>query len=128
MKIATTTVQWIIRITGLLQLVLGILVWTGTFGYLIRYHILDGLLFVAALVVMAVLAAAGRVQPGLVALALVWAVAVVALGLTQQQLLPGSAHWLIQVVHLLLGLGAIGLGENLARRILARRVAPIAAR
>ena len=32
-------------------------------------------------------------------------------GLYQEQWLVGSAHWVIQVIHLLLGLTAIGLGE-----------------
>jgi hypothetical protein len=31
--------------------------------------------------------------------------------------LTGGWHWTIQVLHLLIGLGAIGMGENLARRI-----------
>jgi hypothetical protein len=43
------------------------------------------------------------------------------LGLTQTQLLPGSAHWLIQVLHLLVGLGAISLAETLGRQIQARQ-------
>jgi hypothetical protein len=29
----------------------------------------------------------------------------------------GSAHWVIQVLHLLVGLIAMGIGDNLARRI-----------
>ena len=37
--------------------------------------------------------------------------------MTQTQLLPGSWHWVIQVLHLLLGLGAMGQGEGLAARI-----------
>ena len=40
-------------------------------------------------------------------------------------LLPGSAHWVIQVVHLLLGIGLIGLAENLAVQAKAR-LAPVA--
>lgn len=38
------------------------------------------------------------------------------LGLNQAQFLTGSLHWIVQVVHLLLGLGAIGQAENLAAR------------
>ena len=38
------------------------------------------------------------------------------LGLTQALLLNGSAHWIVQVLHLLVGLGAIGLAEMLTRR------------
>jgi hypothetical protein len=128
MKAATTIVQWIIRATGLIQLALGIPIWTGNFDNLIGIHTLDGLIFVAVLVIMAVLAAVARVQPGIVVAALVWAIVVVAFGLTQQGLVPGPAHWVIQIVHLLVGLSAIGLGETLARRTRARLAAPAAAK
>ena len=37
-------------------------------------------------------------------------------GLYQDNWLIGSAHWVIQVIHLLLGLSAIGLGEMIAAR------------
>jgi hypothetical protein len=43
------------------------------------------------------------------------------LGVTQGRLLPGSWHWLIQVLHLLVGLAAIGLATDLATRIKARQ-------
>jgi hypothetical protein len=128
MKVATTTFQWIVRITGLIQLVLGIVIWTGHFDNLIGIHMLDGLIFVVALTVLAILAAVAGVQAGFVALAIVWAIVVVALGVTQQSILPGSAHWVIQVLHLLIGLGAIGLGENLGRRIHSRVAVPAAVR
>jgi len=32
-------------------------------------------------------------------------------GLIQERLLPGPLHWVIQVIHLLLGLSALRLGE-----------------
>ncbi len=44
--------------------------------------------------------------------------AVPILGLTQTQLLPGQSHWVIEVVHLLVGLGAIGLAEWMAAAVL----------
>ncbi|HSK36134.1 MAG TPA: hypothetical protein VLA80_05315, partial [Actinomycetota bacterium] len=60
-----------------------------------------------------------------VAGAVVLGLVVPIVGLTQRELLPGSAHWLIQVLHLLLGLGLLGLAENLATRAKAR-LAPVA--
>ena len=40
-----------------------------------------------------------------------------AVGLTQQQILPDpSVHWIVQVIHLLLGLSAIGMGEAISGR------------
>ena len=48
--------------------------------------------------------------------------AMVLLGLN---LLTGSLHWVIQVIHLLLGLGLLGLADTLATRAKAR-LAPVA--
>jgi hypothetical protein len=117
MKIATTVFQWLVRITGLIQIVLGVFIWTGNGDALIRVHIISGIVLVVSLAALAVLAAIAGVSPGLVALAAVWALVVLVLGLTQERLLPGTAHWVIQVLHLLLGLGAIGQAESLAVRI-----------
>jgi hypothetical protein len=66
---------------------------------------------------LAFLAWRAGVRPGFVALAIVWGLIVPILGLTQTQLLPGDAHWLIRVLHLLVGIGAMGLGQALATRI-----------
>jgi hypothetical protein len=52
----------------------------------------------------------------LVAAAALWGLIVPIVGLTQRELLPGSAHWVIQVIHLLLGIGLLALAENLATR------------
>jgi hypothetical protein len=120
MKTATISFQWLVRVTGLIQIVLGVLIWTGTADSLIPIHMLNGLVLIFSLLVLAVLAAFARVNPALVALAIVWGLITVLLGLTQQRLLPGQMHWLIQVLHLLVGLGAIGQAESLARRIKAR--------
>jgi hypothetical protein len=123
MNPATTVVRMLLRVTGLVQIVLGLLFWTGNARGLIPLHQLVGFLLVLSLWTLAALAARAGVQPGLVVLAAVWGLVVPVLGLTQDQLLPGSAHWLIQVLHLLVGLAAIGQGEALAGRILGRPVA-----
>jgi hypothetical protein len=69
---------------------------------------------VLSLWVLAVRAAQVGVSRGLVVLALVWGLILPILGLTQTRLAPGNAHWTIQILHLLVGLGAIGQGEALA--------------
>jgi hypothetical protein len=107
----------LVRLTGLIQIGLGLLFWTGNARMLIPVHMLVGFTLVLGLWVLAVLAARAGVGFGFVALAVVWGALVPVLGLTQQRLLPGDGHWLIQVLHLLLGLGAIGQGEGLATRI-----------
>ena len=117
MQTATAIAQLLTRFTGLIQIVLGLLFWTGSARGMIPVHMLLGFVLVLALWALAVLAARAGVDPGIVALAVLWGLLVPVLGLTQERLLPGDGHWLIQVLHLLVGLGAIGQGEGLAARI-----------
>jgi hypothetical protein len=120
MRVAASIAQWIVRVTGAIQLVLGSLFWVGTALTLISLHMLSGIVLVLALWLLAGLAAAAGVRVGFVVLAAVWGLVVVWLGLNQAQFLTGSLHWIVQVIHLLLGLGAIGQAENLAFRIKGR--------
>jgi hypothetical protein len=121
MKIATTVLQMLVRLSGLTLIVLGMLFWTGHALTLIPVHMLVGFVLVLSLWALAVLAARVGVHPGLVILAMLWGGLVPVLGLTQDRLLPGDAHWMIQVLHLLVGLGAIGQAEGLAARIKGRQ-------
>lgn len=114
---AVVVPQMIIRVCGIILIILGVLFWTGNAPGLVPLHMLLGLILVIALWVLAGVAAANGVSVGLVALAAVWGLVVLALGLAQGGMLVGSAHWIVQVIHLLLGLGAIGLGEMLAGRV-----------
>ena len=117
MRTATTIIQMLIRLLGLIMLVLGLLFWTGNALALIPVHMLLGIALVLLLWVQAALAARAGAGAGLVALAAVWGLVVVALGMTQTRLLPGDFHWVIRVLHLLVGLAAIGLAERLAGKI-----------
>ena len=117
MKTMTTIAQILVRAAGLTQIVLGVLFWTGNALTLIPVHMLAGIVLVLSLWALAGLAAWAGVSRGLVALAIVWGLVVPILGLTQTQLLPGSLHWVIRVVHLLVGMGAMGLGERLAAQV-----------
>jgi hypothetical protein len=121
MKIATTVLQTLVRLSGLTLIVLGMLFWTGHALTLIPVHMLVGFVLVLSLWALAVLAARAGVHPGLVILAMLWGGLVPVLGLTQDRLLLGDAHWMIQVLHLLVGLGAIGQAEGLAARIRGRQ-------
>ena len=49
MKIAITTLQWLIRLTGLIQIVLGVTFWAGYALNLISLHMLIGSVLVFAL-------------------------------------------------------------------------------
>jgi hypothetical protein len=120
---ASTVVQMLIRVCFVVQLVLGGLFWTNNARGLIPLHQLVGFTLVIAIWVQAGLALRAGVNPGLVAFAAVWALVVLILGLNQTELLPGSAHWVIQVIHLLVGIIAVGLAERLATGVQSRRLA-----
>jgi hypothetical protein len=117
MKTTATVALWLVRLTGLFQIVTGLLFWTGNALALLPLHLLSGLGLVLSLWTVALVALRGGVGPGPVALAVLWGLLVVALGVTQTQLLPGELHWIIQLLHLLVGLVAIGLAGAVVRRI-----------
>jgi hypothetical protein len=124
MRSTITGIQMGIRAGWLVQLALGLGFWTGNLLGLVDLHQLLGILLVLALWTQAALAHRAGVPVGLVAAAAVWGLVVVIVGLTQRDLLTGSAHWVVEVIHLLLGIGLIGLAESLATRAKAR-LAPV---
>ncbi len=117
MKTATAATLMLVRLTGLILIVLGLAFWTGHAVPLIPLHKQVGYLFVLSLWTLTVLAARAGVAPGFVALVVAWGLAVAALGMTQDRLLIGDVHWMIKVLHLLVGVGAMGLAEGLAARV-----------
>lgn len=120
MQTATSVVQWIVRLTGMTQVAVGLLFWTNRALTLVPLHMAIGLAFVLALLVLAGLASRAGVGRGLVLLAALWGALVLALGMTQGRLLPGPAHWIVKVLHLLAGVAAMALAARLAGRIRAR--------
>jgi len=106
----------VLRASVLLALILGILFWTGNATSLVLVHMGLGILAVLSLWTLGAAIASTKGGMGLAIGAFVWGLIVAALGLTQGTLLAGSTHWVIQVLHLLVGLVAIGLGEMIAGR------------
>lgn len=123
MKTTATILQQMVRLAGVLQIALGLLFWAGYALDFIGIHMLLGLLLVLLLWVLAGMAAWARVSPALAALAIAWGLGTPILGMSQAQLLPGAAHWVIQLAHFLVGLVALSLAETLARRLRTRELA-----
>jgi hypothetical protein len=108
----------ILSLAGLLALVLGLLAWTGSAANLTQMHMLLGFLAVGALWVIGIgqaFFANGRWSVALCALA-VGALTII-VGMMHPSLMVGQFHWIIQVVHLLLGIITIGLGHMAAARV-----------
>ena len=110
---------WIVRVSGTLQLVLGALFWTGHAYSWVPLHIINGIVIVLTLWTVAVLALVARTHRGLALFALLWGLALPAFGMRQAAMLVGPMHWVIRVIHLLMGLAAMALAGTLGQAILA---------
>ena len=110
---------WIVRVSGTLQLVLGVLFWAGHAYTYVPVHIINGLLIVLTLWTVAVLALVARTHRRLAVFGLMWGVALPAFGIYQAAVLTGSLHWIVRVIHLLMGLAAMGVAGTLGQAILA---------
>ncbi len=108
----------ILRVAALIALIFGILIWVNVLPSIVGIHMLLGIVVTLALWALGYLIATAKGgNIGLGIGAFVWGLVVVVFGLTQQKILAGSSvHWIIQVLHLLIGLVAIGFGEMIGGR------------
>jgi len=79
-----------------------------------------GAIFVLSLWALAGLAARSGVRWNLPLLALVVGLIIPVFGIVHMWILPGSAHWIVRTVHLLLGAAGMVLAARLDREIRAR--------
>jgi hypothetical protein len=114
MLLWTNIAQWAVRLTGVTQVVLGLLFWTGRAFGLVTLHMMIGMVFVTGLWVLAALAARAGLQPFIVAASVAWGVLVPVFGIVQGRLLPGPMHWVVEAVHLLIGVVAMVVAARLA--------------
>jgi len=109
----------VLRASATLALIFGVLSWINVLpDSLIGIHMLLGIIVVLSLWILGGVIATTRGGIGLGIGAIVLGLITLALGLTQQQILPdpNSLHWIVQVIHLLIGLSAIGMGEAVSGR------------
>jgi hypothetical protein len=105
----------LMRITAVVQVVLGIGFWTGHWYGAQPVHMAIGTGYVLVLWILAVIALFQRRAIGPALGALLWGFILAMLGYSQQGLLPESSlHWIVRVVHLIVGLAALGFAERLA--------------
>lgn len=106
----------IVRIGVLIELALGILFWTGNADSLQIVHIVIGILVVLSLWTMGIVQGLAGGSFGLALATFVLGFLLALVGLFQKGWLVEQYHWVIQVIHLLLGLSAIGLAEMIGGR------------
>lgn len=116
----TNIARWVVRVTGPALVVLGLLFWSGRALALLPVHMAIGVAFVIALWLLAAIAARAGLHPALVLAAVAWGLVIPAFGIAQMRLLPGPAHWVVRVAHLLIGIVAMVAADRLARFIRSR--------
>ena len=114
----------LVGITGLFQLVLGIILWTGHARSLVNVHMVVGSLFVLGLWVLAGAGGRARAPIPLVITTVLWGVIVLVFGMMQSRLLLGRLHWIVQAAHLLVGIIAMGLAGRLQMAVRRAVAAP----
>ena len=115
-RLAIRVSLMVLRIAVLFNLITGIIFWTGNADPLQIVHILVGIIAVLALWTLGIIQGLRGGNYGLSAAAIVVGLLLALVGLFQTGWLTGSNHWIIQVIHLLLGIAAIGLGEMIGGR------------
>jgi hypothetical protein len=98
-------------------LILGLLFWNHRAANLISLHMLLGFLVVGALWVIGIGQAFFKGGSWLIATgALIIGALMLVLGMTQSSLMVGQYHWVVQIIHLVLGISAVGIGHIGAAR------------
>jgi hypothetical protein len=118
MKAIVNTTRMILSLLAIALIVLGGLFWSGRALSLLPLHMLFGGIFVLCMWLLSGLAFYTRRAQVLAAVVFIWGLIVPFVGEEQLKFPPGSLHLIMQVLHLLVGLVAIGLGHALASRIL----------
>lgn len=113
MKTTTRLVRSTLLGSSVMALLLGLFVATGHGGRLIPVHELCGYGLILSLWGASALAARAGVSRRTVAFAVAWSVVTLVVAVGQKALLPGGLHWMVQVLHVVTGLGAIAWGRHL---------------
>lgn len=113
--------QMALRACGVLALILGLLVWFGDGGGLIPIHMGLGVLVVLAALVVGGTTLQAPPSRVLAVLTIVVALVLLWVGATQTTMMVGANHIVIQIIHLVLGLAVLALGEISAARFLRAR-------
>lgn len=116
---AARILRVVVGVTGAGTVILGLLFWFAGVD-LIGVHMTLGITFAAAILALSAIALTRRPARTLGAIGCLYALVLPLFGLTQTRLLVGSSHWVVQVAHLLVGLGAMALAQAMHGRMRGR--------
>jgi hypothetical protein len=115
----------LMRVGAGVQVVVGLGLWSGRWYSFVDMHRTIGIVYVVLLWVLAIIALVQQRSVKVALFAIVWGFVIAMLGFTQQRILIGDLHWIVRVVHLIVGLAAMPIAERLAPRM--RTIVPIQA-
>jgi hypothetical protein len=116
MNTLRTTLPWILRLSGMTLVILGLLFWTGHALQLVQFHMLVGVLFTVAYFGIVILAARGGLALGPALFATAWGFVLPTFGMIQMTILPGPMHWIVKLTHLLVGMVAMGVADRVQKQ------------
>ena len=119
------TASWFtLVISGVLALLAGLVLWPAGVGPMAVHgaHGFFGLIAIASAVALIVVAGRAGVSRRLVAWAAVWTAVTLVFGLAHAQLLPGTWHWTMRVLHIASGVGTIAWGYYVMAAVRRRQV------
>jgi hypothetical protein len=117
--------QIIASIAALVAVSLGM--GTYTHADFTSIHMLFGLIVALILLILAVMAVFTSGLRRLGAIGIVYALIVPIFGVTQQMILAGDLHWLIEAAHLVVGFGALMFIGRISASFMRRKTAAVAA-
>jgi hypothetical protein len=118
MHLTVTILRHLARLLGAAQIVLGFTIWFGWTPNAVALHAALGSAFVLVLWIISAIALFVLSKRGVALFGLLWGALVLWFGMAQTTFLTDSGHWAIRLLHLLVGLAAIGLAESLGRATL----------
>jgi hypothetical protein len=116
--------QIIASIAALVAVSLGL--GTYTHADFTNIHMLFGLIVALILLTLAVMAVFTSGLRRLGAIGIVYALIVPIFGVTQQMILVGDLHWLVETTHLVVGFGALAFIGAIGERFTRRKTAAVA--
>jgi len=115
--VVVTVSKWVLRVSAILALILGIIIWANDSlaSSLVNIHLPLGVLVTLSLIVLGIMYGTAKGGNwGFASLAIVWGIIVFAVGAAQLGM--NDPNVLYKILHLLIGLLAIGIGEMVATR------------
>jgi hypothetical protein len=113
--VAIRILAWITRLSGLAALALGLLFWFAQVDW-ISAHVIFGVLLVLSLLSLSLIVMSVRGGRILAVAGILYALIVPIVGELQVRWYIAGASWLVPTIHMLLGVGAVGMAQALSSR------------